>query len=947
MLKYVLFFLVVFLLNGIGKAQNLPLVVEAESAQLGSDFEIVEEGDITFVRPKTDKLSGDFPGDETKIITFFIPFIDIDTYEVYAKIRVGSENYNDDSFFLSPNFGETAPDNAAAWYIVNGLVPVGFSDSTDIVTGEGSVGIETWKWINISKFYLAENPITYAVTSTDQPMTFRIGARENGLDIDKIAFAKADLTYTVHNLERIETNTVIVPIDETPGEMIDNAYPDNNTTQIPEEAFQKVKTYINPILPGDHPDLTLFKDGDDFYSCGSCFHFTPYLPILHSTDLVHWEEICRVVPSTWSGVASDTPSGGMWGGAITYFYGSYWIYFSNSAGGGQYFCKADNPAGPWSTPVKVKTTGTTGGIGYDNSVFVDDDGKPYMMIKPGQVVNRIQEIGSDGHLMGNALILDWVNADKKYSWAEGPVMCKHGGWYYYFIAGNVYGGQYVLRSKELTADPDSWEDMGNFFANVTDAAATFRSPNHISQPFQLEDGTWWTISHSYESVGSNDWNGEGRQGLLNQVIWDANGKPTGIAPSSAPQLAPNLPKSGIPWLLPNSDYFENETIALSWHFLNRSAASKYSLTKKPGWLTLSPGSGKCHILHKEARHFYSLVTKLDLDATKNGEEAGIYLTNGNESLTSEIYSAYNDGKVLGFRFNGATTEIVNTVGNELWLKLERNEHLLSAFYSTNGIVWTQIGKAVSSVSLDKGQADYNSWVGTSNGLYAKKAECNFDLYVYKDGFSALPIIAYNNYYGLSTKGSGANKAMTNSSEKGGWAMLGGVDLGQDDRVPVKVEVEAASTLGGQLEIWIDDLENEGTKIASIDITSTGSTSTWQKFNAQVSDLSGQHDIYLRWSGSVNAFLVKNLQFIADDSFYTGLDKNLQLRNWNSYPNPFKNSFTLENGSVGQPYMIYTIDGRLVLSGYIETANQELGQSLNSGMYILKHQSLVVKLNKIE
>src|SRR5881397_1978715 len=59
--------------------------------------------------------------------------------------------------------------------------------------------------------------------------------------------------------------------------------------------YNAVKTYVNPVLPGDHPDPTLLKVGDDFYHCGSSFHFTPYLPIYHSKDLVHWEVISRVV----------------------------------------------------------------------------------------------------------------------------------------------------------------------------------------------------------------------------------------------------------------------------------------------------------------------------------------------------------------------------------------------------------------------------------------------------------------------------------------------------------------------------------------------------------------------------------------------------------------------------------------------------------------------------
>lgn len=712
---------------------------------------------------------------------------------------------------------------------------------------------------------------------------------------------------------------------------------DSGTYSNEDDPYQVVRTFVNPVMPGDHPDLTLLKVGNDFYSCGSNFHFTPYLPILHSTDLVHWREICRVVPPTWSGLISDAPQAGTWGGAITYFYDSYWIYFSNTAGGGQYFSKAAHPAGPWSTPVKVQTTSTTGAIGYDNSIFVDDDGTPYMLIKPGQFVNRIQKIGTNGHLTGNALNLDWVNADGKYGWGEGPVMCKRDGWYYYFIAGSVAGGQYTLRSRTLTADPKSWEALGNFFAPITDPLVTFRSPNHIAQPFQLDDGTWWTISHSYERLGNDDWNGQGRQGLLHQVLWDDNGKPTGTAPTSTPQVKPNLPKSGIPWKLPRSDYFDKDKIELSWHFMNRNAASRYSLSEKPGWLTLNPGSGSTHILHKEAGHYFTLVTKLEFDATENGQQAGIYFTNGNESVIAGMYSGYNDGKKIGFRFNDKKVEIENTLGNVLWLRVERYEHHLRGAYSTDGITWTQLVTSVSAIDLDKVQPNYNHWVGTSNGLYAIGKKAHFDLYVYRDGFSPLPAVSYNNYFGLESRGTGTIKSMTNSSNKGGWLMIGGVDLGQDNRVPAYVEVEAASTLGGNLEVWIDDLEADGIKVATIEISNTGSENTWRKFRTNVSGLSGQHDIYLRWSGPEKAFLLKNIRFIPDDSYLTSINQVKSEPKVIIYPNPANTHLQIESGEPIESLVIFNMQGQMLINNtfsYPETA-AKLPLNLLNGIYIVQ------------
>ena len=625
--------------------------------------------------------------------------------------------------------------------------------------------------------------------------------------------------------------------------------------------YTKVKTYVNPVLGGDHPDPTLLKDGGDFYMCGSTFHFTPYLPILYSKDLVHWQEVSRVVPSDWKELKSDKPSDGIWQGAITHFYGSYWIYFSNGNGGGQYFSKAASPKGPWSTPVKVKTTSTTGPIGYDNSIFVDDDGTPYMLTKAGKPVNRIQKIGRDGHLTGDAINLDWINAHDRYSWAEGPVMCKRNGWYYYTFAGDVSGGQYVYRSRTLVSDSTQWEAMGNFFAPITDHTTGFRVTNHMSAPFQLRDGSWWAIAQSYERTGQDDWSGQGRQSLLHRIEWNENGKPVGIPSSSSPANCPDLPKSGLPWLLPRSDNFEQSTLGLSWHFLNKNAAGGYSMKERNGWLSLSPASGRTHLLEKEGGHYYTLVTRVDIDANTAGQEGGIYLTNGNETVTVKLFSGYSNGKKIIFNMGSTSYEADNKIGKTVWLKLDRKEHNLSGYYSADGLKWIKLGNEIDARLIDKTQPNYNSWVGTSIGLYAEGKRADFDLFLYKDGLSELPIAGYNNYFGVETIQTSTAKVVTNTSDRGGWLMLGGVDLGIDKRVAQKLEVSAASVSGANLEIWIDDLEGEGRRIATIPIQPTGGADVFKTFSVNIAKVSGQHDIYLRFPGSKNACYLNTIRFI--------------------------------------------------------------------------------------
>src|SRR5688572_33035553 len=50
-------------------------------------------------------------------------------------------------------------------------------------------------------------------------------------------------------------------------------------------------TFLNPIVPGDHADPSILKDGDDYYMTFSSFDAYPGVVIWHSRDLVNWAPI--------------------------------------------------------------------------------------------------------------------------------------------------------------------------------------------------------------------------------------------------------------------------------------------------------------------------------------------------------------------------------------------------------------------------------------------------------------------------------------------------------------------------------------------------------------------------------------------------------------------------------------------------------------------------------
>lgn len=130
--------------------------------------------------------------------------------------------------------------------------------------------------------------------------------------------------------------------------------------------------YHNPIIPGFYPDPSICRVGPDFYFVTSSFEYFPGVPIFHSRDLVHWQQIghCLTRPNQLP-LEGCPASGGIWAPTIRYNDGVFYMITTNVTGGGHFFVTASDPAGEWSPwPVWVE------GAGWDASLFFDE-GKAY------------------------------------------------------------------------------------------------------------------------------------------------------------------------------------------------------------------------------------------------------------------------------------------------------------------------------------------------------------------------------------------------------------------------------------------------------------------------------------------------------------------------------------------------------------------------------------------
>jgi endo-1,4-beta-xylanase len=193
----------------------LPIIVEAESGVIGEDFEVIEEDGVTFVRITNDFQDISDPTDpewqniiskplsENHVITYEVVFTAPGLYNLFVRARVGPEAYEDDSFFYPEGFGEKDVENVEDWRIANQMDTGGSVGPDELVVGRGGAGIGVWKWLNISAGNFHDEGITFVVEENELTKTFQIGGRETGFDIDKFAFGRADLFYTVERLDSV------------------------------------------------------------------------------------------------------------------------------------------------------------------------------------------------------------------------------------------------------------------------------------------------------------------------------------------------------------------------------------------------------------------------------------------------------------------------------------------------------------------------------------------------------------------------------------------------------------------------------------------------------------------------------------------------------------------------------------------------------------------------
>lgn len=478
-------------------------------------------------------------------------------------------------------------------------------------------------------------------------------------------------------------------------------------------------TYTNPLFYDEFSDPDVIRVGDDYYLAGTTMHSVPGLVILHSKDLVNWENVSYCFDrfdfddDAFSLKNHKEIYGqGIWAPAIRYANGQFYI-FSNINGKGLQCYTSKDIRGPW------KHHNMQGNI-YDLSVLFDDDGKIYAIHKYGEV--HCTELKPD--MSGPVEGTDRVIIPEGNAIGEGHHMYKINGMYYLISTDYMPNGRTLCsRSKSIwgpyetvtiTADETFGyhaapltqvprgvkyrigEDGTKFGIPQVDKDATACTNIHQGGIVEDQSGQWWALLMM-------DFHSIGRTVTLAPITWKDGWPMIGLegnlgrAPRTwfKPDVAGNASIARAPYN--RCEDFNAAQLGRVWQWNHNPDDTKWSLKKGHLRLQSMPAEQLMwarNTLTQRVIGPTSIATvELYTKGLKDGDVAGL----GNINVPCSWIGVVKDGGNLTLRcFEQATNDTINKDmnGEKIWLRMVGdfdNDHAHYE-YSIDGTNYQQLGR---------------------------------------------------------------------------------------------------------------------------------------------------------------------------------------------------------------------------------------------------------------
>ena len=426
----------------------------------------------------------------------------------------------------------------------------------------------------------------------------------------------------------------------------------------------------NPVLPGFNADPSFIRVGDTYYIANSTFEWFPGVRLHESKDLVHWQLLPSPLSTTkLLDMKGNPASGGIWAPDLSYADGKFWLIYTDvkiTEGPFKdmtnFLTTADDIHGPWSDPIRLN------GVGFDASLFHDDDGKKYLVQQTWD--------HREYHHPFNGITLTELDTETmklkpdtartiydgtSVKLVEGPHLYKLNGYYYLFTAqgGTVWSHEEVVsRSKTLAAHSFETEPDGPFITNFDTPDFYLQKQGHGALT-NTPSGEWYYASlvgrplhHETESAHDpRGWCTLGRETAIQKVEWDDEGWPR-IVGGHGGQVMVDAPKDATESEASTEhsrhDEFQSEHLDLDWNTLRQPFTKDMGSTGDgqlilKGKNTLSSTFDVSMVAQRWQTFNFDAETKVKFDPYTYQQMAG--LTNFyNDKHWSWIYITWDENR---------------------------------------------------------------------------------------------------------------------------------------------------------------------------------------------------------------------------------------------------------------------------------------------------------------
>lgn len=515
-------------------------------------------------------------------------------------------------------------------------------------------------------------------------------------------------------------------------------------TTAPDRAFT-IANY--PTVYADLPDPDIIRVGEAYYMVSTTMNLCPGVPVLKSTDLVHWQ-IVNYVYDTFEDDnktnlenGQDMYSRGSWAASLKYDAdtGIYYVAFNSNDHGFYIYTTTDIEKGEWERYKAAKYF-------HDPALFLEN-GELYVISASGGTCS-LQKLGLDketGRVTTPGFSQKLFTSSDWSLW-EGAHAYHAGEYYYVFIIASPKNRwmrtQLCYRSKSLA--PGEWEEKVVYQGGSGGQSAGLAQGGIVETQY----GDWYAFL--FQDRGA-----AGRVPSVVAVEWQEDWPILGTY-NMAGKFCPNQSDYGMRIYLSEDEngtqivgdddfsYSEGENLKLFWQWNHNPKDEYWSITDREGFLRLTTDRAVSNLFEahnsltqRTVGPSFASEVCLDFTGLKAGDYAGLAAVSsayGLVGVTCDENGAFSIVQANSpFKEAFAQPEeavLVKEGEDSVHLRIcyDLKGETAEFFYSYDGVEWTKIGSR-----MKLGFSTNTTFMGTRSWLfcYATKEAggyADFDAY---------------------------------------------------------------------------------------------------------------------------------------------------------------------------------------------------------------------------